>query len=211
MPALRNGRLCRQGLGGGGKAGGAAWLDHRDRRQYGGGAVELPCRIAGAGRHGADKERPAVGRRHDGHLLIFNAANGMLIKSIDTGGALNSGLISYSVRGVQYVAANVGGPTQNPSTVAGPLRVVIYSIFAKARPEVVTLPRLDLPPPPNTTPEHAIFGQACEAVPPRRAPGLQRGADLAAEPARRPGAAEEVPCDCAAADAAPLSRFCQRR
>jgi alcohol dehydrogenase (cytochrome c) len=97
-----------------------------------------------------------------GHLLIFNAANGTLIKSIDTGGALNSGLISYSVDGVQYVAANVGGPTQNPSTVAGPLRVVIYSIFANGPPGVVTLPRLDLPPPPGITPEHAIFGQACE-------------------------------------------------
>ena len=57
-----------------------------------------------------------------GHLLIFNAANGMLIRSIDTGGALNSGLISYSVRGVQYVAANVGGPTQNPAGEGRPGR-----------------------------------------------------------------------------------------
>jgi alcohol dehydrogenase (cytochrome c) len=97
-----------------------------------------------------------------GHLLIFNAANGTLIKSIDTGGALNSGLISYSVGPVQYVAATVGGPTQNPSTVAGPLRVVIYSVFAKGAPKVVTLPRLDLPPPPTYTPQRAIFSQACE-------------------------------------------------
>ena len=97
-----------------------------------------------------------------GNLLIFNAANGTLLKSIDTGGALNSGLISYSVGGVQYVAATVGGPTQNPSTVAGPLRVVIYSIFANGPPTVVTLPRLDLPPAPGNTPEHQIFGQACE-------------------------------------------------
>jgi alcohol dehydrogenase (cytochrome c) len=97
-----------------------------------------------------------------GNLLIFNAANGTLIKSINTGGALNSGLISYSVGRVQYVAANVGGPTQNPSAVAGPLRVVIYSIFAKGPPDVVTLPRLDLPPPKGITPERAIFGQACE-------------------------------------------------
>jgi alcohol dehydrogenase (cytochrome c) len=97
-----------------------------------------------------------------GHLLIFNAANGTLIKSIDTGGALNSGLISYSVGRVQYVAATVGGPTQNPSTVAGPLRVVIYSIFAKGPPKVVTLPRLDLPPSPGKTADDQIFGQACE-------------------------------------------------
>ena len=97
-----------------------------------------------------------------GNLLIFNAANGTLIKSINTGGALNSGLISYSVDGVQYVAANVGGPTQNPSAVAGQLRVVIYSILATGPPAVVTLPRLNLSPPPGITPEHAIYGQACE-------------------------------------------------
>ena len=97
-----------------------------------------------------------------GNLLVFDAANGALIRSIDTGGALNSGLISYTVGGVQYVAANVGGPTQNPSAVAGPLRVVIYSIFAKGPPDVVTLPRLDLPPSPGKTADEQIFGQACE-------------------------------------------------
>lgn len=97
-----------------------------------------------------------------GHLLIFNAANGVLIRSIDTGGALNSGLISYSVDGVQYVAATVGGTSRNPSSVAGPLRVVIYGISAKGKPDVVTLPRLDLPPPPGKSADQQIYGQACE-------------------------------------------------
>src|SRR5262249_12330516 len=77
-----------------------------------------------------------------GNLLVFNAKNGRLLKSIDTGGALNSGLISYSVDGVQYVAATAGGSTENPSTVAGPLRVVIYSLQGSDTPKVVTLPRL---------------------------------------------------------------------
>jgi alcohol dehydrogenase (cytochrome c) len=97
-----------------------------------------------------------------GHLLIFNAASGSLIRSIDAGGALNSGLISYSVRGAQYVAATVGGTTRNASGVAGPLRVVIYGISDKGEPDVVTLPRLDLPPPPGRTPNAQIFGQVCE-------------------------------------------------
>jgi len=78
-----------------------------------------------------------------GNLLVFNAKNGRLLKSIDTGGALNSGLISYSVDGVQYVAATAGGSTENPSTVAGPLRVVIYSLQGSDTPKVVTLPRLE--------------------------------------------------------------------
>jgi alcohol dehydrogenase (cytochrome c) len=97
-----------------------------------------------------------------GHLLIFNAETGALIRSIDTGGALSSGLISYSVGNVQYVAATVGGATRNASPLAGPLRVVIYSILAKGEPDVVTLPRLDLPPPPRRTAEEQIYGQACE-------------------------------------------------
>jgi alcohol dehydrogenase (cytochrome c) len=54
-----------------------------------------------------------------GNLLVFDAANGSLLKRIDAGGALNSGLISYSVDGEQYVAAAAGGPTENPSTIAG--------------------------------------------------------------------------------------------
>ena len=44
-----------------------------------------------------------------GNLLVLDATNGNLLKRIDAGGALNSGLISYSVRGEQYVAAAVGG------------------------------------------------------------------------------------------------------
>lgn len=95
-----------------------------------------------------------------GHLLVFNAANGTLIRSIDTGGALNSGLISYSVGGVQYVAANVGGPTENPSTVAGPLRVVVYSVFGSPSP-TVTLPRSGVEATPGNTPGSTLFGQAC--------------------------------------------------
>jgi alcohol dehydrogenase (cytochrome c) len=44
-----------------------------------------------------------------GNLLVFDATNGRLLKRIDAGGALNSGLISYQVEGEQYVAATVGG------------------------------------------------------------------------------------------------------
>jgi hypothetical protein len=58
-------------------------------------------------------------------VLVFNAKNGELLKSNDTGGALNSGLISDSVDGEPYVTAAVGGATEDPSTVAGPLRISI--------------------------------------------------------------------------------------
>jgi alcohol dehydrogenase (cytochrome c) len=83
-----------------------------------------------------------------GNLLVFDAKKGALLKSIDTGGALNSGLISYAVGGTQYVAATVGGVTENPSTVAGPLRVAIYGLHAPAKPAIVTLDRVEPVPSP---------------------------------------------------------------
>jgi alcohol dehydrogenase (cytochrome c) len=99
-----------------------------------------------------------AGDQH-GNLLVFDATtknkNGSLLHSIDTGGALNSGLISYAVDGRQYVAATVGGSNENPSTVAGPLRVVVYGLSGSGKPNVVTLPRSE----PLTGLE--VYGQAC--------------------------------------------------
>lgn len=96
-----------------------------------------------------------------GHLLAFNKQNGALLASIDTGGALNNGLISYAVGGQQYVAATVGGGTENPSTVAGPLRVSVYGLGGSGPPKVITLDRLDLPPPAGETAGQALFGAVC--------------------------------------------------
>ena len=80
-----------------------------------------------------------------GNLLVFKATTGKLLTSINTGGALNSGLISYSVGGEQYVAATIGGPTENPSTVAGALRVVVFGLHGSDHPKMVKLDRLPLP------------------------------------------------------------------
>ena len=77
-----------------------------------------------------------------GNLLAFRAKDGSLLHRIDAGGALNNGLISYSAGGAQYIAAAVGGATENPSAVAGPLRVVVYGLHGSEKPTVVTLDRL---------------------------------------------------------------------
>jgi alcohol dehydrogenase (cytochrome c) len=77
-----------------------------------------------------------------GNLLVLDATTGVLLKRIDAGGALNNGLISYAVGGEQYVAAIVGGATENPSTIAGALRVVVYGLHAPEHPAVVMLDRL---------------------------------------------------------------------
>jgi hypothetical protein len=76
-----------------------------------------------------------------GNLLVFDAKNGSLTRS--------------PVK--QYVAAAVGGATENPSTVAGPLRVSVYGLHGGDKPKVVTLDRLQLP----QTTGRALFGAVC--------------------------------------------------
>ena len=96
-----------------------------------------------------------------GNLLALDSATGALLKRIDAGGALNNGLISYSVGGQQYVAAAVGGATENPSTVAGALRVVVYGLHAPDHPTVVMLDRMAPTAGPGFTVGVVIYIQAC--------------------------------------------------
>jgi alcohol dehydrogenase (cytochrome c) len=116
-----------------------------------------------------------------GNLLVFDATNGYLLNSIDAGGALNSGLISYLVGSDQYVAATVGGPTENPSTVAGPLRVVVYGLNGSDHPKVVSLDRLPIPP--LVPPGAAAYGSCAQCHAPNgggtSAPPLLRQSQLA--------------------------------
>lgn len=95
-----------------------------------------------------------------GNLLAMDATNGAVLKRIDVKGALNNGLISYQVNGEQYVAAAVGGPIENPSSVAGALRVTVYGLHGSDTPKVVTLDRL-APELPGVQPSNALFFQVC--------------------------------------------------
>jgi alcohol dehydrogenase (cytochrome c) len=95
-----------------------------------------------------------------GNLLALDAKSGSALKLIDVRGALNNGLISYEVKGEQYVAAAIGGPTENPSTVAGPLRVSIFSLHGSKTPEIVKLARVQ-PEIPGQPPSAAMYVQAC--------------------------------------------------
>ena len=90
-----------------------------------------------------------------GNLLALDAKVGNVLKRINAGGALNNGLISYAVNGTQYVAAAAGGLTLNCAGVAGPLRVVVYSLHGSDTPKVVKLDRLKLPS------KEALFGLIC--------------------------------------------------
>jgi cytochrome c553 len=95
-----------------------------------------------------------------GNLLALDAKSGSVLKRIDAKGALNNGLISYEVKGEQYVAAAIGGPSENPSAVAGPLRVSIFSLHGSNPPEVIKLDRLQ-PAIPGFPVSAAMYVQAC--------------------------------------------------
>jgi alcohol dehydrogenase (cytochrome c) len=77
-----------------------------------------------------------------GNLFVFDAKTGSVLNCLDVGGALNNGLVSYSVSGTQYVAAAVGGVTLNPRGVSGPLAVKIFGLGNNELPKVVAFDRL---------------------------------------------------------------------
>jgi alcohol dehydrogenase (cytochrome c) len=96
----------------------------------------------------------------NGNLFAFDGKSGSVLRRIDVKGALNNGLISYEVKGEQYVAAAVGGITENPHTVAGPLRVSIFGLHRSGPPEIVKLDRLQ-PAITGLPPSSAVYWQAC--------------------------------------------------
>lgn len=80
-----------------------------------------------------------------GRLMTFDAASGALLQRQDLGGALNNGLIAYSVDQQAYLAAAVGGASIATDGVAGPLRVTVLGLTRRNRPEITTFSRIAEP------------------------------------------------------------------
>jgi alcohol dehydrogenase (cytochrome c) len=85
-----------------------------------------------------------------GNLLALDAKSGAVLNQINTGGALNNGLISYAIGGNQYVAAAVGGISLNSPGITRPLRggsslkVSIYGLNGNDTPKIVSLNRVPI-------------------------------------------------------------------
>ena len=121
--------------------------DHGSRRGIRAHPLEIHDRWADAGRSGAYQERPLFAGDVRGNLFAFDAKSGSVLNRIDVNGALNGGLISYAVDGIQYIAAAVGGVTLNPAGVGGALKVSVYGLNPADTPKVVAADRL----PPQST------------------------------------------------------------
>jgi len=78
-----------------------------------------------------------------GRLLVFDATSGAPLQRQELGGAMNNGLISYSVGDEQYLAAAVGGSSIITNGVAGPLRVTVLGLTQSKKAEITTFPRLN--------------------------------------------------------------------
>lgn len=90
-----------------------------------------------------------------GRLMAFEAVSGKLIQRQDLGGALNNGLIAYSVDQQAYLAAAVGGSSIATDGVAGLLRVTVLGLTRRTKPDITSFPRLAQP---------AGFAPASEAL-----------------------------------------------
>lgn len=107
-----------------------------------------------------------------GFIYALDAKTGTELHRVNSGGAINSGLISYAVDNVQYVAAEVGGLSLNPPGITQPLRpeaTLRFKIFALAnhdRPvNKIKLDRFPILPGTNTPEEvgDRIYGVVCVA------------------------------------------------
>jgi alcohol dehydrogenase (cytochrome c) len=63
-----------------------------------------------------------------GQFMAVDAKRGEILKTLNVGGALNNGLISYGIKGRQYLAVAVGGSSITTDGVAGPLAIKIIGM-----------------------------------------------------------------------------------
>jgi alcohol dehydrogenase (cytochrome c) len=71
-----------------------------------------------------------------GNLLVFNSKTGELVRKIETGGALAGGVVTYEVRGRQYVAVSSGNVSRNAFGALGVPSVVILGLNPGAAPSL---------------------------------------------------------------------------
>jgi mono/diheme cytochrome c family protein len=98
-----------------------------------------------------------------GNLLVFDSANGRLLRKLDAGGAMAGGLVTYSLAGRQYVAFAAGNVSRNAFGDLGFPSVVIMALDAKQ-----PAAQLDITTPGTAGDSEAglgqrLYGQVCQS------------------------------------------------
>jgi alcohol dehydrogenase (cytochrome c) len=75
-----------------------------------------------------------------GNLYAFDAQSGKVLYTYPTKGAIAGGIVTYGVRGTQYVATTSGNISRTTFQTAGTPTIIVFSLHAPATPSTVTLP-----------------------------------------------------------------------
>jgi PQQ-dependent dehydrogenase (methanol/ethanol family) len=96
-----------------------------------------------------------------GHFLVLDSRTGLVLKQIDTGGALAGGVVTYEIGGRQYVAFASGNVSRVTFGELGLPSVVIVALGGK-NPAQDAVPRQEgVIGSPNADHGHALFTQVC--------------------------------------------------
>jgi alcohol dehydrogenase (cytochrome c) len=96
-----------------------------------------------------------------GHLLVLNSKTGLVLKQLDTGGALAGGVVTYEISGRQYVAFASGNVSRVTFGELGLPSVIIMALGGK-NPVPGPVPQQGgVVATPNADRGHALFAQVC--------------------------------------------------
>lgn len=65
---------------------------------------------------------------NDGKFFVFNSASGEILKTVDTGGSLSGGVITYDIGGKQYIAVTSGNHSRTLFGASGRPSVIIMAL-----------------------------------------------------------------------------------
>ncbi|HEX3866095.1 MAG TPA: PQQ-binding-like beta-propeller repeat protein [Gemmatimonadaceae bacterium] len=84
-----------------------------------------------------------------GNFYAFDAGSGAMLYTYHTGGAIAGGVITYAIRGLQYVATTSGNVSRATFRTGGPSTLIIFSLNPPSRPRKIKLPAFKRPVTPN--------------------------------------------------------------
>jgi alcohol dehydrogenase (cytochrome c) len=96
-----------------------------------------------------------------GHFLVLDSKTGLVLKQLDTGGALAGGVVTYEIGGKQYVAFASGNVSRVTFGELGLPSVIIMALGGKTALPAAAPRQGGTPGAPNPDHGHALYAQVC--------------------------------------------------